>query len=120
MTTTTLYAPDNYPSKKKEIRAYTVAAFQVAQRTDQLSLVPMRRDMVRFLIKDRAFGYWKTNGWLQDEGMHAVLLPSGLEVCRQAMANQQAGFSADPCEISYWTRQFTMNSALPRIGTFSV
>lgn len=120
MPTITLYAPDNYPRKQNEIRSYTVAAFQVVQRTDQLSLVRMRKDMLRFLIKEKAFGYWIGKGWLQDDGSHATLLAGGLVTCQQARANQLPGYNAGASEIDYWTKQFTENSALPRSASFSV
>jgi hypothetical protein len=46
-----LFAPETYPTKPTEIRAYTIAAFRVAQTSNQLSLVAMQKSIVGFLVK---------------------------------------------------------------------
>jgi hypothetical protein len=119
MPTFTLFSPENYPTKPTEIRAYTVAAFRLAQNSDQLSLIPMRKDLLLFLIKERALGYWLAKGRLKDGGNVITLTPDGLVVCQQALANQLTIYNATPSEVQYWTLQFTRNNSLPRQTTFS-
>jgi hypothetical protein len=114
MTYVTLYAPDIYPRKHAEIRAYTVAAFRVAQGSDQLSLVAMRKELLRFLVKDRALRYWTTMGWLRERDGSVSLTAEGLAQCQQALAGQLASHNTGAGHIAFWIREFTLNAALPR------
>ncbi len=113
-----LFAPETYPTKQTEVRAYTVAAFRTAQNSDQLSLVPMRKDVVDFLVKRRALGYWKDKGWLEEGGDGYRLTAAGLVICQSALANQLASHNTSAAEVGYWAHQFCSNQALPRKATF--
>jgi hypothetical protein len=118
MPTLKLFAPDTYPTKRTEIRAYTIAAFRVAQGSDQLSLVPMSKPIVDFLTKRRAVGYWKEQGWLEEqEGSYRLTAP-GLVTCQSALANQLPSHNTSATHVSYWETQFRHNTDLPRHESF--
>ena len=117
------YAPEDFPDKQAEIRAYTIAAFRVAQSGaaeagEPLSLADMQRNLVDFLIKGRALDYWKKQHWLQSTGMTYRLTEQGLAICQKAAA--PASPSAGPADVSYWEKQFRENAALPRKKTIRV
>lgn len=113
-----LYTPETYPTKQSEIRAYTVAAFRTAQASDQLSLIPMRKDVINFLVKRRALGYWKEKGWLEEGNDSYRLTAAGLVICQSALANQLPSHNTSAAEVGYWVDQFRSNRALPRRGSF--
>ncbi len=116
---TTYYAPDLYPTKRTEIRAYTIAAFRVAQRSNQLSLVPMPKALVDFLIKERAVSYWKMKQWLEEDSECYRLSAGGLVVCQSALAAQLPTHNTTARNTEYWVTQFQQNTQLPRTATFS-
>jgi hypothetical protein len=116
---TTYYAPNFYPTKRTEIRAYTIAAFRVAQRSDQLSLVPMPKALINFLIKERAVSYWKMKGWLEEDNESYRLSADGLVVCQSALAAQLPTHNTTARSTEYWVAQFQENSQLLRSATFS-
>jgi hypothetical protein len=115
-----LHAPATYPTSRVQIRAYTVAAFRVAQASDQLSLVPMRKDVLDFLIKGRALGYWLENRWLERDGDAYRLTKDGLVTCQSALAAQLKTHNTDASTVAYWVEQFQSNAALGRHETFDV
>lgn len=111
------YAPEEFPEKQAEIRAYTIAAFRVAQsaalRSDApLALVDMQRNLVDFLIKGRAIDYWKKQRWLQSTGMAYRLTEEGLAICAKTPA--AAAAASGPADVGYWEMQFRENAALAR------
>jgi hypothetical protein len=115
----TYYAPNLYPTNRTEIRAYTIAAFRVAQRSDQLSLVPMPKALVDFLIKERAVSYWKMKQWLEEDNQCYRLSADGLVVCQSALAAQLPTHNTTARSTEYWVAQFQQNTQLPRTATFS-
>lgn len=117
------YAPDDFPEKQAEIRAYTIAAFRVAQSgavpsDAPLAPVDMQRNLVDFLIKGRAIDYWKKQRWLQGTGMTYRLTEEGLAICAKAPA--AAGTPPGPTDVGYWETQFRENAALGRKKTIRV
>lgn len=115
-----LYAPETYPTRRAEIRAYTVAAFRVAQGSDQLSLVAMPKAIVDFLVKGRAIGYWKEKGWLSEGTDGYRLSAEGLVLCQSALAQQLPTHNTTAGDVQYWVDQFLQNSRLPRSATIVV
>lgn len=115
-----LFAPETYPTARTEIRAYTIAAFRVAQSSDQLSLVQMPKDVIDFLTKRRATGYWKQQGWLEEADGDYKLTAAGLVTCQSALASQLGTHNTSASEVSYWEAQFRHNSNLPRRASFEV
>ena len=112
-----LFAPEAFPQKQAEIRAYTVAAFRVAQwlRTgDSLSLLDMPKKVVDFLIKGRALDYWKRQQWLQATPTSYRLTEPGLAICLKPAAEGASG----PADIGWWETQFRGNEGWPRRKTF--
>lgn len=114
-----LFAPAVYPTARTELRAYTIAAFRVAQRSEQLSLIAMPKPIVDFLVKGRAVGYWQEKGWLteQQDGYH--LSAEGLVVCQSALAEQLPTHNTSATNVEYWVSQFLNNTTLPRSAQFS-
>jgi hypothetical protein len=117
------YAPEDFPEKQAEIRAYTVAAFRVAQSglaasAEPLAPVDMQRNLVDFLIKGRAIDYWKKQRWLQGDGMTYRLTEEGLAIC--AKSPLTASGTPGPADVAYWDSQFRSNSSLPRKKTLRV
>ena len=117
---TQLFAPALYPSARFELRAYTIAAFRVAQRSEQLSLIIMPKGIIDFLIKGRAIGYWKKKGWLIElpDGYH--LSAEGLVLCQSALADQLSTHNTSAASVEFWEREFRTNSSLPRTTRFDV
>lgn len=113
-----LFAPSVYPTARVEIRAYTIAAFRVAQNSDQLSLVPMPKPKIDFLIKGRAIGYWKEKGWLAEGAGNYHLTTVGLVVCQSALAEQLLTHNTNAASIQFWVNEFRFNSSLPRSARF--
>ena len=109
-----LFAPEAYPTGRAELRAYTVAAFRVAQGSDQLSLIPMSKPIVDFLVKRRAIGYWKEKGWLEESDAGYRLSPAGLVLCQSALATQLPTHNTTADHVMYWVDQFLSNTGLPR------
>lgn len=120
------YAPEDFPEKQAEIRAYTVAAFRVAQSgiaasAAPLAAVDMQRNLVDFLIKGRAIDYWKKQRWLQGDGMTYRLTEEGLAICAKSpTAAPAAPATAGATDVAYWEQQFRANAALPRKKTLRV
>ena len=121
------YAPEDFPEKQAEIRAYTVAAFRVAQSgaapsAEPLAPVYMQRNLVDFLIKGRAIDYWKKQRWLQGDGMTYRLTEEGLAICAKSPSTgaMPAGAAPGPTDVAYWEQQFRENAALPRKKTLRV
>ena len=117
------YAPEDFPEKQAEIRAYTIAAFRVAQSgavpsDAPLAPVDMQRNLVDFLIKGRAIDYWKKQRWLQGTGMTYRLTEEGLAICAKAPA--AAGATPGPADVGYWETQFRENATLGRKKTIRV
>lgn len=117
--TVMLYAPDIYPTNRIEMRAYTIAAFRVAQQSDQLSLVPMSKEILIFLMKERAIAYWKGNQWLEETDNLFKLSASGLVLCQSALAAQLPTHNTTATNTEYWEAQFRTNTHLSRRATFS-
>ncbi|OGS97874.1 MAG: hypothetical protein A3K04_04685 [Gallionellales bacterium RBG_16_56_9] len=113
-----LYAPDTYPTKRAEIRAYTIAAFRVSQQSDQLSLVAMPKAIVDFLIKGRAIGYWNEKRWLTETPDGYRLTAEGLVICQSALAEQLPTHNTTARNVEYWVNQFRHNTKLPRSAAF--
>jgi len=113
-----LFAPAVYPTSRFDIRAYTIAAFRIAQKSDQLSLVAMSMPIIDFLIKDRAIRYWKKKEWLNEheDGYH--LTPEGLVVCQSALADQLSTHNTNAASINFWVNEFRTNNSLPRSAQF--
>jgi hypothetical protein len=118
LTTLQLFAPDTYPTKRAEVRAYTIAAFRVAQSSDQLALVLMSKQLIDFLVKGRAIGYWKDQGWLEEAEANYRLTAAGLVTCQSALANQLATHNTSAADVSFWVTQFRHNTDLPRHASF--
>jgi hypothetical protein len=117
------FAPEDFPEKQAEIRAYTVAAFRVAQSgaaTSEapLAAVDMQRNLVDFLIKGRAIDYWKKQRWLQGDGMTYRLTEEGLAIC--AKSPTAAPAAPGPTDVAWWEQQFRANASLPRKKTLRV
>ncbi|MNP43146.1 hypothetical protein D3C76_1369470 [compost metagenome] len=115
-----LFAPDVFPSAHSELRAYTVAAFRVAQGSDQLSLVAMSKPVLDFLVKRRALGYWVGQNRLIQEGQSYRLTADGLVVCQSALAEQLSTHNTTADQVAYWVNEFCSNSELPRTAIFQV
>lgn len=113
-----LFAPARYPTARAEIRAYTIAAFRIAQGSDQLSLVAMPKNVIAFLVKGRAIGYWQEKGWLEEEAVAYRLTPEGLVVCQSALAQQLPSHNTRATNVAFWVNQFQTNSSLPRSELF--
>lgn len=115
-----LFAPDVFPSSPGEKRAYIIAAFRIAQRSDELSLITMSKPLLVFLLKKRALGYWIQKGWLieEEDGYH--LTARGLDVCQSALADQLATHNTTADQVTYWVNEFRSNSQLPRAETFRI
>lgn len=113
-----LFAPELYPTSKAELRAYTIAAFRVAQRSEQLSLIAMPKPIIDFLMKDSAVKYWKTKEWLTEESDGYHLSAAGLVVCQSALAGELPTHNTNVTNVEYWLGQFLNNTALPRSGQF--
>jgi hypothetical protein len=120
------FAPEAFPEKQAEIRAYTVAAFRVAQSgaapsSEPLAAVDMQRNIVDFFIKGRAIDYWKKQRWLQGDGMTYRLTEEGLAICaKNPIAAGGAPAEAGPADVFYWEKQFRENAALERKKTLRV
>lgn len=113
-----LFAPATYPTARAELRAYTVAAFRVAQGSDQLSLIAMSKPIVDFLVKKRAIGYWKEKGWLEESEVGYRLSPAGLVLCQSALAAQLPTHNTTANQVGYWVDQFMNNTQLSRTAVF--
>ena len=111
---TQLFAPEIYPKARKEMRAYTIAAFRVAQSSEQLSLIPMSKTIISFLLKERATGYWKENEWLIEHENSFNLSASGLVICQNALAEQLTTHNTSTEHVEFWVDQFFNNTSLPR------
>jgi hypothetical protein len=109
-----LFAPKDYPTKHAERRAYTIAAFRIAQESDQLSLVSMPKPVITFFMKDTATQYWMKKGWLHERDDAFHLSGEGLVICQSALAEQLASHNTDAATVQYWVQQFTSNTSLPR------
>ena len=114
-----LFAPAIYPRARAELRAYTIAAFRVAQASDQLSLIAMPKPIVEFLIKGRAIGYWKEKGWLTEQQDGYSLSADGLVVCQSALADQLPTHNTSSKDVGFWVEQFLNNRDLPRRAQFN-
>jgi hypothetical protein len=64
MRTLPLFAPEVFPVAHSEVRAYIIAAFRVAQASDQMSLIAMSKPPLEFLVRRCALGYWVSRGRL--------------------------------------------------------
>jgi hypothetical protein len=115
-----LFAPDVYPTGRTELRAYTVAAFRIAQGSDQLSLVAMAKPVLDFLVKARALGYWVEKSRLIREDACYRLTPEGLVICQSALAQQLPTHNTTATQVGYWVHQFRWNNELPRGGSFEL
>lgn len=115
-----LFAPTIYPTVRTQVRAYTIGAFRVAQNSEQLSLVPMRKDVLEFLVKERALGYWVEKGWLESDSGTYRLTKDGLVTCQSALATQLQTHNTDASTVAYWVDQFQSNSNFPRHETFDL
>jgi hypothetical protein len=113
-----LFAPLVYPTARIEVRAYTIAAFRVAQASDQLSLIAMFKPIIDFLIKGSAVNYWIRKGWLLEGDNAYHLTPQGLVICQSALANQLPTHNTNTENVWFWVTQFTTNSSLPRHENF--
>lgn len=119
-TTLQLFAPDVFPSAPAEVRAYTVAAFRIAQRSDQLSLIAMSKPLLEFLLKKRALGYWIQKSRLIEVDLGYRLTDQGLVICQSALADQLATHNTTADRVAYWENEFRRNSQLPRAETFRI
>lgn len=119
-TTLQLFAPDVFPSSPGEQRAYIIAAFRIAQRSDQLSLIAMSKTLLEFLLKKRALGYWIQKGWLIEVDQGYRLTDQGLVICQSALADQLATHNTTADRVAYWENEFRRNSQLPRAETFRI
>jgi hypothetical protein len=115
-----LFAPIDYPKRRIEIRAYTIASFRVAQRSDQLSLIAMPKLIIEFLMKESAIRYWKGKGWLLEGEHNYKLSQLGLVICQSALATQLPSHNTNAESVAYWEYQFQQNTLLPRNTTISI
>lgn len=116
----TLFAPDTYPTSRHDIRAYTIAAFRIAQARDQLCLIPMAKPVLDFLVRPRALGYWIEKDWLSKDETSYRLTAQGLVVCQSALAEQLSTHNTTAAQVELWVEEFRNNSGLPRTGSFLV
>ncbi len=60
--------------KGKRLSASTLACFMAAQSVDDpdqiRSDIDMSAGLLRFLLRDSAISYWKTNGWLKADAFN--------------------------------------------------
>jgi hypothetical protein len=68
---------------------HLLASFMVATRTDRVTSlevgIPMRRDLLEYLLPMHIIAHWRTKGWLREMRMdpdRLVLTKSGVDVCR--------------------------------------
>jgi len=113
-----LFAPNQYPKAHRELRAYTIAAFRVAQNSEQLSLISMPKPLIDFLLRDKAIDYWQKNGWLIENSDGYRLSPDGLVICQSALAEQLPSHNTNTINASFWEDQFRNNHTLPRHAQF--
>ena len=81
MPTATLHRKDR-ELKGKELSANTLASILVAQGVTSVADLATNRsmpvDLLLFLNRQRAVGYWRDNGWFRSEGNQIYLTDQGL------------------------------------------
>lgn len=81
----------------KELSANTIASMLVAQQVsgvpDLNAEMPMSRDLILFLNRERAIKYWLENGWIRSTGDSLFLTNDGLEEIELREANEAIGAS---------------------------
>ena len=107
----TFHAKENYSGlARAHVRAMTISGFRVAQNTDKISLAPMRRDVLTFLLSPRAVSHWIARDWLtvvgkNDEGKSLVRLTrAGLGECDSSLLGYGA-WETDQMMISEWVKR---------------
>ncbi len=97
------YRLDRQLTRKKELSAHTLATFLVLQGgTDPRQIdsgISMPSDVLRRLIRETAFKYWKTNGWLQQSGDSALLTSAGSAKVADRLAGRDGGYSVGRDEV---------------------
>ncbi|EZP32702.1 hypothetical protein [Pseudomonas sp. RIT288] len=115
-----LFAPEAFPTAHSEVRAYTIAAFRVAQASDQLSLIAMSKPLLEFLVKKRALGYWLSRGRLIQEVHGYRLTERRLVDCQSALALQLPTHNTTASQVAFWVNEFCSNAELKRTATFEI
>lgn len=78
----------------KRLSAHTIASFMAAQGADRpdaiTSNVAMRADLLRFLLRERAITYWRSNGWLKADpfGTELRLTNDGIRKVEDRLAGE--------------------------------
>ncbi len=91
-------------------RAMAIAGVCVAQNGDKISSAPMRRDVVTFLLSNRAVSYWIEKKWLtvvgkNDDGKSLIrLTPSGRSECEFSLPGKGSA-GTDPAMVSQWVQR---------------
>ena len=79
----------------KALSANTLASFLVAQGIHSVenldTTCPMPHDLLQFLNRERAIGYWMTQGWLRSDGSSLYLTESGLNEVELREAGEALG-----------------------------
>jgi hypothetical protein len=104
-----LYAKKDYKDlSSEELRGMTLAAFSIAQSSDELSNVPMRVDVLRFRITSSAIYYWKKQkSWLEEHGENdngeklLRLTFKGLMVCKDSLVGK-ASTNTSQLIVDHW------------------
>ena len=115
-----LFAPEAFPTAHSEVRAYTIAAFRVAQASDQLSLIAMSKPLLEFLVKKRALGYWLSRGRLIQEVHGYRLTVRGIFDCQCALSLQLPTHNTTASQVAFWVNEFCSNAELKRTATFEI
>lgn len=89
--------------KGKQLSAQTIASFFACLRCsngDALTTRPMSKSALLFLNRNTAVNYWKTNGWLVEEGETLALTASGLTKVRDRLAGKAGAQSVGLGEVN--------------------
>lgn len=111
MTIFTLYSSGSYENPLTEIgRGRTIAAFHVAQSSNELTDAETRRDILNFLMSPRAVGYWLNEKHWLEKGRKIgrveilKLTPEGLRTCANSL-NGGASVGTSRSIVDQWIRR---------------
>lgn len=130
----TLHAPSSYPknndhalelgllgTKNAEVRAMTIAAFRIAQNSDELSGHEMRKDLLQFLLTPSMFGHWKKTGRIAELAATYRLTQTGLDECEKSLSGGTRGYNTTEESVQAWSaRMLGGDGVTKRTQSFNI